>query len=306
MSAVRGFFSGIFNFLLFDVLVLLGLIIALNMTVLNADFVTNELKKLDVYPVVIEQAKAMIPGQEYIDAATVDEIVADLTPWFEEQADTVIHGVYDYVKGDQALNVNISLEPVRDEVKEKVREAALSMLPPEYQGVPQSVVDSYMSQIYAGIDVVIPASFVLSESVVGPDVMAQLAQAREVVGYINTACGYLIAGAVLLVLLIALAHWWQPKPIARSIGITFILVGGVCILGPLLDTLLIRVLSQALSSAGALSVLQDRLPQLAADLTAPIRTYGIGFLGSGIILVVISFLFRSSQTRPEMQGNYQR
>jgi hypothetical protein len=306
MSAVRGFFSGVFNFLLFDVLVLLGLIITLNLTVLNADFVTDELEKLDVYPVIIEQAETMIPGQQYIDSATVDEIVADLTPWFKEQADTVIHGVYDYVKGDQALSVNISLEPVRDEVKEKVRQAALNMLPPEYQGASQSVIDAFMSQIYAGVDAVIPANFQLNESVVGSEVMAQLQQAKEIIGYIETAYSYLIAGAVLLVLLIALAHWWQPKPIARSIGITFILVGVVCILGPLLDTLIIRVLSQALSSVGVLSGLQDKLPQLASDLIAPIRAYGIGFLGSGIVLVAISFLFRSSQMRPDAAGNYQR
>jgi hypothetical protein len=305
MSAVRGFFSGVFNFLLFDVLVLLGLIISLNLTVLNADFVTSELKKLDVYPVIIEQARTMIPGQEYIDAATVDEIVADLTPWFEEQADTVIHGVYDYVKGDQALNVNISLEPVRDEVKQKVKEAALNSLPPEYQGVPQSVIDTFMSQIYAGIDAVIPANFELNESVAGSQVMAQLQQAKEIVGYIDTAYTYFIVGAVLLILLIALAHWWQPKPIARSIGITFILVGAVCILGPLLDALIIRVLSQAIASAGVLAGLQSKLPQLAADLTAPIRAYGVGFLGSGVVLVVISFLFRTSQARPETGSNYQ-
>jgi hypothetical protein len=306
MSVVRGFFSVVFNFLLFDVLVLLALIISLNLTILNADFVTDELEKLDVYPAVIEQAKTMIPGQEYIDAGTVDEIVADLTPWFKEQAGTVIHGVYDYIKGDQALNVNISLEPVRDEVKEKVREAALSMLPPQYQGVPQSVVDSYMSQIYAGIDAVIPANFMLSEAVVGQQVMAQLQQVKDIDGYIDMAYSYLIAGAILLILLVALAHWWQPKPIARSIGITFTLVGLVCILVPLLDNMIIRGLSQAIGSAAILSGLQDKLPQLVGDLTAPIRTYGIGFLGSGVVMVVISFLFRSSQTRPDTGNNYQR
>jgi hypothetical protein len=306
MSFVRGFFSGVLNFILFDVLVLLGLIIALNLTILNADFVTDELDKLNVYPVVIEQAKTMIPGQEYIDAGTVDEIVADLTPWFKEQVNTVIHGVYDYVEGGSSLNVNISLEPVRNEVKEKVREAALTMLPPQYQGVPQSVIDSFMSQIYAGIDAVIPASFILNESVAGPQVMTQLQQVKDVVGYINSAYRYLIAGAALLILLIALAHWWQPKPIARSIGITFILVGLVCMLGPLLDNLIIGFLSQALGSAGTLSGLQDKLPQLANDITAPIRTYGIGFLGSGIVLLVISFLFRSSETRPAVENTYQR
>ncbi|MCJ7508325.1 MAG: hypothetical protein MUO85_06285, partial [candidate division Zixibacteria bacterium] len=62
MSALRGFFSGVFNFLLFDVLVLLGFVICLNLTILNPDFVTAELQKLDVYSAVIEQAKTRLPS----------------------------------------------------------------------------------------------------------------------------------------------------------------------------------------------------------------------------------------------------
>jgi hypothetical protein len=295
MSALRGFLSGVFNFLLFGALVLLGLVISLNLTILNPDFVTAELQKLDVYSTVIEQAKTMLPSQQYISTETIDELVSELEPWFEEQANTVIHAVYAYIEEDRQLNVIISLEPVRAAVKENLRGAVINSLPPELQSASQSQIDAYMSQIYTGIDNVIPTSFVLNEAVAGSQVMTQLEQVKKIVGYIDTAYKALIATAVLLVLLIALAHWWQPKPITRSIGITFILVGVACILGPLLDYLIIQVLSQVIGSSGILSGLQAKLPQLAADLTAPVRTYGIGFLISGIALIVISVLLRSKQ-----------
>jgi hypothetical protein len=298
MSVFRGFLSGVFNFLLFDVLVLLGLIISLNLTILNPDFVTAELQKLDVYSTVIEQAKTMLPSQQFISAETVDELVSELTPWFEEQANTVIYAVYAYINEGRELNVTISLEPVRAAVKEKVTETVTNSPPQELQGVSQSQIDAYMAQVYTGIDSVIPARFVLDESVVGPQVMTQLEQVKKIVGYIDTAYKALITAAVLLVLLIALAHWWQPKPITRSIGITFILVGVACILGPLLDYLIVQVLSQFIGSSGMLFGLQSKLPQLAADLTAPVRTYGIGFLISGSALIVISVLFRSKQVSP--------
>ena len=279
-------------------MVLLGLIISLNLTILNSDFVTAELQKLDVYSTVIEQTKTMLPSQQFIDAATVDELASELTPWFEEQADTVIHAVYAYIKEGRTLNVTISLEPVRAAVKEKATEAVTNSPPPELQGALQSQIDTYMSQIYSGIDSVIPASFVLNEAVAGSQVMTQLQQVKKIVGYIDTAYKVMIAAAILLVLLIALAHWWQPKPITRSIGITFILVGVACILGPLLDYLIIQVLSQIIGSSSILSGLQTKLPQLAADLTAPVRSYGIGFLISGIALIVISVLFGSKQVSP--------
>jgi hypothetical protein len=299
MSAVRGFFSGVFCFLLFDVLALLGIVITLNLTVLNPDFVTSELDKLDVYSVVIEQAKAQLPGQEFIDAETVDEIVTELKPWFEEQADTVIRDVYAYLKGEQELNVVISLEPVRAAVKECAREAILESLPLELRGAPQSQIDAYMSQVYVEIDKAIPLSFELNEAVVGSQMMAQLEQVKQAIGYVDTAYKALIALAVLLVLLIALVHWWQPKPLTRSIGIVFILVGIACILGSLLDFLISQVLSSLAGGSGALSGFQAKLPQLASDLTAPMRMYGIGFLVAGTVVVVISVLFRSPETSPD-------
>jgi len=304
MNAVRGFFSGVFCFLLFDVLALLGVVITLNMTVLNPDFVTSELDKLDVYSVVIEQAKAQLPGQEFIDAETVDEIVTELTPWFEEQADAVIHSLYAYFKGEQELNVVVSLEQVRDTVKEKARETILGSLPPELQGVPQSQIDAYMAQIYGGIDDVIPSSFVLNESVVGSQVMAQLQQIKQIVDYIDTVYKALIIVAVVLVLLIALVHWWQPKPITRSIGITFILVGVACVVGSLLDVWIVQALSRLAGESSMLLGLEVKLPQLAADFTAPVRMYGIGFLVSGVVMVVISFLFRSPEIRPDVKSAY--
>ncbi|OGN92652.1 MAG: hypothetical protein A2Z75_08315 [Chloroflexi bacterium RBG_13_50_10] len=298
MNLLRGFLSGVFGFLLFDVLVLLGLIISLNLTVLNPDFVTGELDKLDVYPAIIEQAKTMLPSQQFIDDETVDKIVSELRPWFEEQADKVIGDVYAYLKEDRELNVVISLEQVRAVVKENVKEAALELLPPELQGVPQSQIDAYMSQIYAGIDNFIPSTFELNEAAVGSEIMAPLRQIKQIIGYISTAYKVLIVLAVVLVLLIALAQWWQPKPITLSIGITFALVGVACIVGSLLDSLIVQVLGQFIGASGIMSGLQSKLPQLASDLTAPVRMYGIGFLVCGVGLIVISFLFRSPQASP--------
>lgn len=292
MAAVRGFLSGVLNFLLFDLLVLLGLIISLNLTILNADFVTVELKKLDVYSTVIEQAKAKLPSQQFISTEMVDDLARELKPWFEEQADTVIHAFYAYLEEDRKLNLTISLEPVKTAVKEKAREAVADSPPLELKGASQSQIDAYLSQVYTGIDNIIPPSFIVNESVAGSQIIEQLQQVKQIIGYINTTYKVLIVVAILLVLLIALVYWWQPKPMARSIGITFILVGVACILGPLLDYLIVRVLSQAMGSGGALLGLETKLPQLVADFTAPVRTYGIGFFISGISLTIISVLFR--------------
>jgi hypothetical protein len=299
MSIVRGIFSGILCFLLFAVLVLLGLVITVNLTVLNPDFVTDELDKLDVYPVLIEQAKAQLPGQELLGDEIVDELVTELTPWFEEQADGAVYSLYAYLHGEEELNVVISLEQVRALVKEKVREFAFESLPPELLGATQSQIEAFLAEIYEEVDNFIPATFQLNEASLGQQVVAQLEQVREVVGYIDMAYKILIAAAALLVVLIALALWWQPTPIMRAIGITFVLVGVAGILGSLLfDAWLVQALSRLLSSLGVLLGFQAKMPQLAADIMAPVRMYGIGFLSGGIVLVAMSFLFRTPKLSP--------
>lgn len=298
MSAVRGFLYGVFCFVLFDALVILGLIITLNLTLLNPDFVTSEIEKLDVYSLLTEQAKALLPSQQFIDTECLNKALADLRPWFEQQAGSVIHNIWDYLKGADTINATISLEQVRSVAKKYAKEAALKSLPPQLQNISQTQMEAYMAQIYTEIDRRIPANFTLNEGSIGSHFLAQIKKIKQVVGLTQIAYKWLIGLAILLVCLIALVHWWQPRPIIRSTGITFILVGLVCVLGSLLDVLVSRALSRLAIEAYILPVIQPKLPQLVSDLTAPLRNYGLGFLVSGLAMVMISVILRYSETSP--------
>ena len=85
----------------------------------------------------------------------------------------------------------------------------------------------------------------------------------------------------------------------RSIGITFILVGVAAIVGSLIDVWLVHALSRIVGESGMFLGLEAKMPQLAADLVAPVRVYGIGFLCGGIVLLIISFLFRTPKANPD-------
>ena len=302
MRTIRGLFSGLFCSLLVTVLLLLGIVVTIRMTVLDPDFVVSEFDKLDIYSVIIEQAKAHLPGEELLGAETLDNIITELKPWLEEQTTAVIYDVYGYLKEDQELNVVISLEPIRAIVEENLRQTVLGSLPPELQGVSESQLEDLLSEVYGGMDELIPQHFELSESSLGPEVMAQLEQARQIVGYIELGYKVLIGVAVLLVLLVVLVHWWQPKPVVRSIGIVFGLVGVFFIMTAFLSRFVTGAISGLSSQSDILSELQPKLSQLLMDVMAPLQMYGIGFLIAGIALIIISFLFRS----PEVYASTER
>ena len=295
MRIIRGLFSAFLCFLLVTVLFLLGIVVTINMTVLNPEFVVSEFDKLDIYSVIIDEAKAQLPGEELIGAETLDNIITELEPWLEEQTAVVIHAVYGYLKEDQELNVVISLEPIRAIAQENLRQTVLESLPPELQGASESQIEAFLSQVYGEIDNLIPQHFELNETSLGPEIMAGLEQARQIVHYVELGYKALIGLAILLVLLVAMVHWWQPKPIARSIGIVFIVVGIFFTLATLLSRFIPAAISRLAGQSDILFELQPKLSQLVTDVIAPLQMYGIGFLIAGIALIVISFLLRSPE-----------
>ena len=290
MSIVRGFFSGIFSSILIIVLVILGIIITLNSTILNPDFVISEIDKLDVYSVATQELEAQLPQDEPYMTQALTETIDDLEPWLEDQLDTAIYAAYDYINGGQELKLVISLEPVRSSLKENIRGAILESPPPELAGASASEIEAFLAEAYAEIDSQIPQEFELSESSLPPEIVDQLQQVREIISYVELGYKASIGLAVLLLLSIALIHWWRAKPISRSVGIAFAISGFISYL----STLSADYLTSQVTQVDIPIELQTRLPQLVDDLIAPLQIYGICFLAAGIGLIVLSFVLKSA------------
>lgn len=62
MKVLKGFGVGILSFLLFVFLIAFGLVFTLDRTLLNADFVSAEINKLDLPSVAKEVASQQLPS----------------------------------------------------------------------------------------------------------------------------------------------------------------------------------------------------------------------------------------------------
>jgi len=290
MNFVRGFFTGILSSILTIALIALGTLITLNLTLLNPDFVISELDKLDAYSIAVEQLRGQLPQEEPYMAEILDETITELEPWVKEQAPDVIYAAYAYLKGEEELNIVIPLEEVRTCLKENVEQAVRESPPPELEGASPSEIEAFLSEAYAGIDDQIPQQLEITEAYLtslSPEMAAQVQEARQIVGYIESGYKWLIGAALLLVLLIALLQWWHIKPITRYVGISAITAGVVSLIGAVL---LLAAENFVLGKIpldippGVMAV----LPQLVSDLTAPLRIYSIALLLAGTGLVVLS------------------
>lgn len=293
MHIVRGIFSGILSFVLVVTLVTLGIVITVNLTILNPNFIISELDKLDIYSIIADQVRSQLPQEGPYIVQIVDETIADLEPWLKEQTATVVYGGCAYLKGDQELNIVIPLEQVRTTIKDNVEQAILESPPPELAGVSQSQIQVFLSQIYAQIDNQIPQQIEVNKTFLGPEVATQLQQARQIVSYIELGYKALIGLAALLILLIALIQWWHVKPIARYVGIAFATAGVFSLVSTIAARSLIPSFIPGAIPFEIPPEIISRLPQLISDFTSPLQIYSVGFLIAGIGLIVLSIKLKS-------------
>ena len=289
MKFLKGLALSLLSLLLFLSLSIFGLALTLNYTILNPDFVVSALNKLDISSLAGELLSQQIPQEGDFMAEAMDNTIADLEPWVKEQVNANIYPSYDYLMGkSQSLNVVISLEPVKDTLKQNLREAILNSPPPEFKGLPQAEVEQYFNKFYQDFTKNIPTTFEFNESSLSPQGLAELEQVKRGISYFQLGYKALIGFILLLILGIILINR-EVKGATRGLGTTFLTYGILEYAG----------IFAAKYFAGAQlpqveipTSLQAYLPQLLGDFLAPLAMFSIGIGIAGVILLVVSFVYK--------------
>ena len=277
-----------------------GIVIAVNMTVLNPDFLAREIERLNIYDLVRDQIQGDLQTQEMyglVDGIALDSMIEDILeeikPWLEEQTEMIVYKGLAYIKGHEELNITISLIPVKSAIEAQINEQISSFLPPELGEIPVDL------DITSLVDMTgIPDQYVITESSLDEGIVEYLHTARRVVEYLKLAYVLAIGIAVLAIIGAGWTSQWQICPTARSLGTPFILSGIACTLLALAVRISNAISKQIADSSDMLFNFQSNLTGIIADITHPLLIYGIVLLVLGIILVVFSYAYK--------QPGYQR
>jgi hypothetical protein len=278
-------------------LLVFGLALTLNQSVLNPDFIAKQVEKLDIAALADEIVTEQVPSEaaEFM-GESLDEVlgntIADIEPWMKEQARDGIYVFYDYIEGrSENLSLIISLETVKESFRANLLAAILASPPPELVGFPPAEIELQFNTYYQLIADEIPSTLELDETMLDAEVMEQLAHARQYVGYFNIAFIVLIAFSLLLILLIILTHF-SVRGSTRQLGITFLSVGAVSQAG----ALIIRsVASSQFAHSDIPAALQTWAPGVITDVLMPLGIYAIGLIVVGIALTVVSFVYKKDE-----------
>ena len=240
-------------------------------------------------------------------AAGLEELLTDLEPWVKEQVEYAAGPIADYLAGEvESFSVTISLEPLRDGLREMLLGVFLDFPPNELEGLPPEELEQAFDAFWAEFaEEMLPTPFQIDETVIGGDAHLQIAsftseaetvlsQVREYVGYVRLAYILSIVVSALLIAGIVLIYR-NVKGSTRTLGIVFLASGlvvlAVALIGKNVGG---EEILQAMLSAP--SQLQVWASQVMVDLLAPLQWLGIGFIAGGIALLVVSFVYKPSQT----------
>lgn len=281
-------------------------------TILSTSFVVSIVDELDISSLAGEYLKNQLAGEiprdmeylvGYLDEY-LDDVITELEPWLKEEVSAAADPVLDYLLGEsQSFNVVISLEPVKETMRDKLWEAFLASPPPELATIPQATRESYFNQFYQEFSREMPSTFEFNESVLGTEVPAQiaerlataeeaLAQAKQYVSYLQLVYKVLIVFMLLLVLGIILISR-QVRDITRRLGVPCLTYGAVGYAGIFVAKYFIETERLPLPEIPA--SLQTWLPQFIDNFLAPMEMFSLGLLIGGIVLTIVSFVYKPRQ-----------
>ncbi|MGD9394299.1 MAG: hypothetical protein PVJ81_05050 [Dehalococcoidia bacterium] len=297
MKAFRVVLLVILGILLSLSLLIFGPALMVNQSALNADFVADRVDEIDIVELTDEIILEEVPPEaaDFMGDTlhpVLQYTIGEIEPWLKEQARNVIHVFYDYIEGrNDTLSLIIPLEEKVQNFRDNLLDAILTSPPAELLGLDAEEIEAEFNVYFDQIDEEIPSEIDLEEILLGEETVEQIERARQYVGYFNTGFIMLIAFCLLLILLIILVYR-EVKGSCRQIGITFLAVGVVSLVGAFVAR---SIANSQLATIDMPATLQAWAPNVVFDVLLPLGIYAIGLIAVGIAMTVVSFVYKRDE-----------
>ena len=270
---------------------------------LSSEVVASLVDELDIASpateIISEQIPEDIPEDLEFLTEHVDNIIAELEPMIKEELIAAADPILDYLVGkSQSVSIEISLEPIVEELENILKETLLESPPAELAGLSLSQLEQYFDMYFGKMTEMVPSTIELDETVFPSELPAQIAdalaeaeerleEAREYVGYFQLGYKLLIGLIVLLIAGIVLLNH-EVKSATRKLGTIFLSYGVLWFAGILIAKYFIK---KAQLPTEIPASLEAQLPQLVNDFSAPLQWFSLGLLIGGVALIVVSFVY---------------
>jgi hypothetical protein len=293
MKVIKGLAVSILSFLLFLFLFTFGTMFMVNSTLLNPDFVTSEVDKLDIPQALLELADDQISHQAYQETAMLTDaaykVISEQEPYIKQQLNSAIHSAYDFFlsKTDE-LAISISLEPLKDALRTNLLQSANEYGVATTLQLTQPQLETYVDQYAQEVNNQIPQEIAFNENSLSPEDMQLVLNVKNYLSYFQIGYYALIALMILMALGIILINR-NLKQTSLSLGINLSLYGALEVAGIILAR---HYDLMGYMPSMSTPTLSNWLSGLANGMLSPMLTFGIGILIAGAVLIILSFFFK--------------
>ncbi len=283
-------------------------------TVLDPDFLISIVEGADLSPLTREllveiASEADLPYGLSIEPH-LDDIALELEPWLKEQASIAIPAVCDYALGQsQSIDIVISLEPIKESLKDRLRQDFLSSPPPELDGLSPAELGQAFDTLFEEYSQDIGLALEIDEESIGSEVPADVAdslseaettleESREYVGYFTLGYSLLVVFILLLTAGIVLIYR-EVKGASRALAGIFLTFGVFNLIAVLVARALIK---PQLAQLDIPSSFQEWITQSVSSSLTPMLVLAIVMLVVGAILLAVSIIYSRRQAR--MKAGY--
>lgn len=288
MKFLKGLLISLLSLILFGAIFALGFAFMLNQTVMDPNFTANEIDKMDM--AALASSFIQVPDSAPDSAALNSAIAASIKaaePELKNELRTATYTTYDYFFGrNNNLNINISLEPVRSNLKTTLRASLLKSQP----AMSDAEFNLYFDQFAQNI----PPSLSFDSSSFDQSTVKMMQEIKQVIAYYQFWWV-----TIPLILLLALAIILLENNLSsslRNIGFNLFLFGALGIAG---DYLMKYLAGPNTLIPGLPAAAQIWFGQFLDDIFAPLNTFSIAVAVIGAVLIAGSFFVPKKENAGE-------
>ncbi len=164
MNFLKGLGTFILSFLLFLSLTVFGIAFLLQSTLLNPDFIVDQVDRIDVSDLAHEFTEEMVaedlPDEALFLQDAVFDVIDDQEPWLKEQLHYAIYTAYDFFLGEtDTLEITIRLDSVKEDLKESIWEALNEQLSTWLPDIIQHELSPYIEENFDEYVQLIPEEY---------------------------------------------------------------------------------------------------------------------------------------------------
>lgn len=271
-------------------------------TILNQNFIEQELAQLNLYAEFKEEISGKL-GEKIprVELGDFNELLnkAMTRDWMEEQVHDLLDSLFSYLQGkSKDVDFAISTVELKENIKAELRKSLAESPPPELKNMPPQEVERVLAECDARVDGELPDEM----DILGKDSekLGTLKRLREGI-HLFYLIFYSLIGLAIALMSIGGLILRNLKGISRFLGESFLVSGLIVLAVRIFGNIF---LANRLKVAELPPFAQENvLVRVFADVTMPMQTCSIIFLVVGAVLIFFSFIRWSNKRRVKIPGS---